>query len=117
MSIDGELWHPIEDFPEYEVSSFGRIRRNGRVKATHVFNGRANRRPWSRVTLHENGTTHYRAVHVLVANAFLGERPQGMTVHFRNGDTTDCRVDNLYYDIAETLDLRAKAAAKRGRIK
>lgn len=95
--MTAELWQPIDGFLEYEVSTEGRVRRNGRIKALITFQGAGNRRPWARVVLSVEGERHYRAVHVLVANAFLGERPKGQTVHFRNNDTTDCRVDNLYY--------------------
>lgn len=97
MPEDNEEWRPINGFPRYEVSDLGRVRRYGRVKTLTVFGSPRDRRPWARITLYRNNHPSQRAVHVLVANAFLGERPKGMTVQFRNGDSTDARVENLFY--------------------
>ncbi|OKA04636.1 HNH endonuclease [Amycolatopsis regifaucium] len=110
-----EHWAPIDGFPSYEVSTLGRVRRNGRVLAQYKYNTHPDRRPWSRVTLHDDRVPTQRAVHVLVANAFLGERPKGMSVHFKNGISTDARLENLYYGPARSEQTYVKST--KGRIK
>lgn len=36
-------------------------------------------------------------VHTAVLEAFVGPRPRGHYAEFRNGDPTDCRLENLYW--------------------
>lgn len=36
-------------------------------------------------------------VHLIVAAAYLGERPEGMTVNHKNGDKQDASASNLEY--------------------
>jgi hypothetical protein len=110
-----ETWLPIEGFTHYEVSSFGRVRRDGQLKTLTVFDNPRGRRPWVRVTLYVDGKASQYAVHVLVATAFLGERPKGKTVQFKNGISTDVRADNLYYGKARADIYMTKVA--KGRIK
>lgn len=97
-----ETWKPIDDFPWYEVSSFGRVRSidrkvpgklgsmrtvPGKMLKQYVESGR-----YMCVYL----TNHKAAkVHVLVAEAFICKRPQGKNVNHKNGVTTDNCVDNL----------------------
>jgi hypothetical protein len=44
------------------------------------------------------GVREYVYVHHLVAQAFLGEKPEGMEICHRNGIRADCRAANLRYD-------------------
>ncbi|WP_352250053.1 HNH endonuclease [Amycolatopsis nalaikhensis] len=115
MSDAVEEWRSIPEFPHYEVSNMGRVRRYGSAITAAVFKNPRDRRPWVRVTLYKDRVPTQRAVHVLVANAFLGERPKGTSVQFKNGDSTDARLENLYYGRAN-YDMYI-ATSKRGRIK
>jgi len=47
------------------------------------------------LTVSCGGKTKY--VHVLVAEAFLGPRPEGYQAHHKNGDRCDNRPENLTY--------------------
>lgn len=106
-----ETWKPIEGFDGYEVSDTGRVRsmdrhiqhiafgrvvttiRRGRVlKSTTNNTGR-----YPAVTLSFQGTPYIRKVHTLVAEAFIGPRPEHHDVDHINGNRSDNRVENLRY--------------------
>jgi hypothetical protein len=50
------------------------------------------------VTLYYKGRGKTRRVHTLVAEAFIGPRPDGMEVCHGNGTPTDNRAENLRWD-------------------
>lgn len=87
-------WRPVTTHQDlYEVSDAGQVR-NVRTKAvlrTHAADH------YPQVYLYDHGVRSTRRVHVLVAAAFLGPRPEGQEVRHLNGDETDCRLDNLAY--------------------
>lgn len=78
MTNDHEMWSPIHDWPTYEVSSLGRVRRvaGGRWNvAGKVLTARPNSKGYLRVQLRFNGASRMAAVHSLVLEAFQGPRP------------------------------------------
>lgn len=112
-----EKWKPVVGYEgAYEVSDLGRVRSvdrqvwNGRVwhsksgRTLSVFRGN-----YSKVRLKVNGDAKTRNVHTLVAEAFIGERPDGLEVCHGNGDPHDNRASNLRYD--------TKAANSADRVK
>ena len=97
-----EEWRTIAAWPKYEVSNLGRVRRA--VPACNTWAGRI-LKPYvhktgyvsARVcgqTQHDKGTV---LIHGLVAEAFLGPRPDGCEVNHINADKTDNRACNLEY--------------------
>ncbi|KKM39502.1 hypothetical protein LCGC14_1564490 [marine sediment metagenome] len=80
-------WRATVD-PRYEVSSDGRVRR----KAYELKGGNAS--GYRQVAL---GRGHLTYVHQLVAEAFLGPRPEGNDVNHKNGIKDDNRRENLEY--------------------
>lgn len=103
--LDAEEWRPIPGDAGYEVSNYGRIRSVDRVVQTQRgFESRRGRllKPWVnvqtgylQVTL---GRGRRAAVHVVVAAAFIGPRPEGLAVCHNDGVRTNCALDNLRYD-------------------
>lgn len=106
-----EIWKPITGFEGYyEVSDDGQVRsvsrvltrKNGakltvRERVLKVRNS-PNPRDYPSVGLYKPGNKPvYKKVHILVAEAFLGERPDGYYVCHNNGIPTDNRVENLRY--------------------
>jgi hypothetical protein len=102
-----EVWKPVATHPgRYEVSNLGRVRacpqpgwrgcvfHNGRYRilATKV-GGRA--RNYLRVHLY--GPERFAFVHALVAEAFIGPRPEGLVVLHENDDGFDNRATKLRY--------------------
>lgn len=112
-----EEWRPVVGFEGlYEVSNLGRVRSLDRV----VTSCGSQKGPYLRrlkgriikplvgtdrylyVNLHaENDVYRRPAIHVLVARAFIGERPDGKVVCHNDGRRTNCEAANLRYDTTE----------------
>lgn len=107
-------WKDVVGFEGYyQVSADGRVRSVGRAikcanrwgnVATRTYPGKEltpyvnhDRGGYRYVSLHRDGQI-MRRVSVLVAEAFLGPRPDGMVVCHNNGVPHDDRVANLRYD-------------------
>lgn len=102
---DAEEWRAVSGLEGlYEVSSLGRIRSLDRVVIKKVcfpgrlMQGSASIGGYRKVTLRgANGRAVTRNIHVLVAEAFHGPRPQGHVVAHGNGVPSDNRSANLRY--------------------
>lgn len=95
-----ELWISLDfiRFPNYEVSSLGRVRNviTGYILKGYKSNG------YSRILLRDiNGIAKQKFIHVLVASAFLG-------VH------EDMTVDHIYHDKDDNTVWNLRWATKRG---
>ncbi|HZU63322.1 MAG TPA: HNH endonuclease [Novosphingobium sp.] len=109
-----ESWLPIEGFPEYAVSTEGRVYshlshrvlRQGRAHNTDLAGGQSYRS----VVLRRNGRSFTKSVHRLVGLAFL-PNPTGEHLQIRhlNGDPSDNRMVNLAWGTASqnAMDRRA----------
>lgn len=103
-SLPGEEWRAIPSCPGNEASTHGRIRSldqlvdkndgSSQPVIGRILAANPDKRGRLRVTI--NGRS--RRVHVLVAEAFHGERPPGLEVCHNNGIDTDNRPENLRYD-------------------
>ena len=104
-----ELWRPIEEFPRYHVSNFGRVKnsktgrilRPGRNSDGYIIHGLS------------NGKRHTRRMSRLVASAFIGN-VDGFDVDHLDNDITNNHVDNL--EIV-THAVNMQRAVDRGRAK
>ena len=87
-----EEWRIIPDWPGYEASSAGRVRR-----ATFVLSIRVMETGYCTVKLRRSGDPkqHQRKVHRLVLEAFVGRRPDDMQCRHLDGDKTNNRIENL----------------------
>ena len=95
----------------YEVSSLGRVRtlprhgRSGRILKLQE----AKRGGYPAVSMSRNSIGRTFKVHVLVARAFLGPKPDGMEVLHADDDKTNNAVTNLRYGTrSENLDDRVR---------
>lgn len=97
---DEEIWRPIEEFTDYEVSSFGRIIHIGRPNTPRAVS--LNHQGFPNLVLFNKehpGARYLRQVNKLVATAFLPPGPARCTsVWHLDGDFTNCRADNLKWD-------------------
>lgn len=94
--IEMARWKQIPSFPEYMVSDCGMVRRNNRL-----LSHRENANGYLRVQMQRNGKSTARTIHSLVAEAFIGERPEGFHVCHIDGDKTNNSVENLKYATAK----------------
>lgn len=100
---DSEEWRVVKDFPNYVVTSLGRVfnTKTGRELKAHKFcasgakrNSYNYYRYW--VRLYNNGKHKNYYIHQLVANAFLDKPDEiDLVVNHKNHDTSDNRVENL----------------------
>jgi hypothetical protein len=71
------------------------------------------------VTIHdESGRPHTRPVAELVLESFVGPRPPGHVLRFKDGDRLNCALDNLEWALAMTARdqaSRARAISTRER--
>lgn len=97
-----EQWLLIPSFPDYEISESGLIRRARGVRGHEAGKAvqtqeRSDGRAYRSVGLSRSGRKFYRQVHVLVAEAFIGERPNGYEVNHKDFDPSNNHWSNLEY--------------------
>lgn len=86
------MWKTIEEFPDYEVSTKGEVRRkkSKRLLSPASCNG------YMRIGLRKNKITYTRYIHRLVAEAFI-EKPtdEKVEVNHKDGNRANNTVENL----------------------
>jgi len=100
-----DMWKPVPGYEGYyEVSSLGKVRSldrissHGRRLKGRVLAATPNDDGYPIVNLARDGAKRVRMVHVLVLEAFVGPRPEGLEGCHGNGDPQDNRVTNLRWD-------------------
>lgn len=104
-----EVWRAIPGFEgTYEVSDAGRVRSvdrtiyfaDGRVRPYRgqILAQYADNFGYPKVTLKKQDRGTRIHVHVVVASAFIGPRPEGQEVCHNDGNSTNCSRGNLRYD-------------------
>lgn len=94
------LWKPIPHVPLYDVSETGQVRhrRLSEKYPTHgPVSGLINARGYRVVTVVVNGKPKTFTAASLVAAAFLGPRPLGLTVNHKDGNKQNDHWTNLEY--------------------
>lgn len=92
-----EVWRQIKGYEgAYEISSLGRVKSLKSDKPL-IMKPKVESNGYLRISLYNNKKGHSVSVHKLVAEAFLGRRPDGMQVNHIDGDKTNNKVDNLEY--------------------
>ncbi len=89
-----EIWKPIPEFPEYSVSSLGRLLsfKSGEPKLMRTS---PNHNGYPQAILYRNGRQHHQLVHRLTATAFIPNPENKPEVNHKNGDKEDGSVSNL----------------------
>lgn len=113
-----ENWKPVIGFETYyEVSDMGRTRRI--KEGAKTFIGRISkpilqRQGYAMASFSRNSQETRRSLHRVVAEAFIGECPEGKEVNHKNGIKDDNRLCNLEYI---THSENVKHAFKNGLMK
>ena len=121
-SKNEEEWLPVTGYEGiYEVSSFGRVQsldredcKGRRLKGRVLSPGTSGGYPF--VQLSDNGEKWVVRVHTLVADAFLGERPEGYEVNHIDGDFMNNAVSNLRYMTHRDVIRHATSIGKLGKL-
>ena len=94
-----EIWKPVPGYEHnYEVSNHGDVRsRPRKATAGGVLNPTVGKAGYLWIHLYSDGRRITRAVHQVVAAAFLGPRPMGQEVRHLDGDKQNCALSNLAY--------------------
>lgn len=97
-----EQWRPVIGFDGYEVSNLGRIMSFRRHVRPYLMRGALKSPDGYRMVQLRDGISggRLRLVHCLVAEAFIGPRPEGSQVRHLDGDKSNNIVSNLTYGTA-----------------
>lgn len=93
-----ETWRVVAEFPDYEVSDCGLVRR--RTPGVNTFPARIKSQRkahhgYMEVSIGARPNVRKRLVHRLVAEAFIGPLCAGLQVNHKDFDRTNNRVENL----------------------
>lgn len=98
---ESERWLPVVGFEIwYEVSDLGRVRRIRKpagAATCRLLKSSPDTRGYQTVGLSVRCVHYTRRVHLLVADAFKGPRPDGFEVDHEDGSKANCRLDNLEF--------------------
>ena len=110
-----EEWKTIKGFERYEVSNLGRVKRKAtdttgmsasaakKAAKEKILKPQKHKQGYQLITLYKEtprGVPNEKkiyTVHALVAEAFLGERPDGLVINHKDNNHSNNKVDNLEY--------------------
>lgn len=89
-----EEWKNIENYPNYQISSFGRVKslKFGKEK---ILKQRKDKDGYKLINLYENKKSHTLKIHRLVAQAFIPNPNNYCVVNHRDENKQNNTVDNL----------------------
>lgn len=97
-----EEWRIITDFPQYQISNFGRVRRGNRLlNPCFTYS-------YFYVSLSVQGKKRNRYVHRLVAQAFVTNPHNKKIVIHIDGDVGNNRADNLRWVTHQRKKIEAR---------
>lgn len=99
LSTPLEEWRPVVGYEGwYEVSNLGRVKRIGAGRGAvpgRTYRGHVGGWGYRIIRLNQDSHGQRFPVHTLVAEAFLGSRPEGHEINHRDGNKANNRVANL----------------------
>ncbi len=100
INLDGEIWRVIAEYPNYEISNFGRIKILERSHGKSCYNDKIKKQRiddngYNTITLSNNGKLSKFSVHRLVAKAFIPNPNNLPTVHHMDHNRLNNHISNL----------------------
>ena len=96
--IQYEDWKEIKGYEGlYQVSNLGRIK-SLKLNKEKILTPHITGKNRLYINLRKEGKTKKLQVHVLVAEAFIGERPEGYDICHIDGDCLNNKLSNIRYD-------------------
>lgn len=95
-----EDWKWIKGYEgQYQISNYGRIKSFKKTEGGYILSNQNATGDYLRIVLKNSVTkkNKSKAIHQLVAEHFIGERPQGYHVHHKDGNKQNNIVSNLEY--------------------
>lgn len=93
MEYEKEIWRPIENFPNYEVSNYGRIKN---VLSGNILSPYKNENGYMIISLHNgSGNNRKYRVHRLVAEAFIPNPNNYPIINHKDENKSNNHVSNL----------------------
>ena len=115
MEAIKEQWKVIAQFPNYEISNYGRVRRVWK-NHTKLKKTRLNECGYEIIHLSKDGTNKHRPIHRLVAVAFIDNPNNLPEVNHIDGNKENNRVDNLEW-VTRSDNMKHAYSIGRGRWK
>ncbi len=96
-NLSGEIWKPIREYPDYQISNFGRVKSFKRYHGTNerILKQNKDTREYLFVNLCKNKKGKYKLVHRLVYESFIGKLEEGYDAHHINEDKENNIPENL----------------------
>ena len=97
MSETLEVFKRIKDYPDYEISNFGRVKSYRVSKEGRIMTPQLNSHGYLGVCLYNNSGVKTKKIHILVTIAFLNHVPDGWTsvINHIDFNRSNNRVQNL----------------------
>jgi len=105
--MNKEIWRRVEGFPDYEVSSLGRLKSYKYKKPTILTPSKLNT-GYTRYNLSKNGAISNKYIHQLVAEAFVPNPDNKPEVMFLDGDTSNTAPSNLRWSTRKEIRAHSK---------
>ncbi len=107
-----EIWKTVENFEMYEISSYGRLRKNYKKGFSKILKPDTIRGGYLRYTLSKNGEAYHFIAHRMVAKHFIPNIHNYPDINHIDNNRTNNRVENLEWC---TPKMNAQHREKQGR--
>lgn len=96
-----EIWKTIEEYPNYSISSLGRVKRTKPNGCNIILRPIDDGKGYKRIHLFKDGKSKLCLIHRLVAQAFIPNPNNLPYINHKDENSSNNRVDNLEWCTAQ----------------